>query len=132
MSYKTRVHYDDYEGLYAHESTAIVGYMERCDASELERIIREPPESHFSVKSQGMRDFIADVIAGKKTRPKHKKRSTEREDFEIYLRVRDLMDMGESRENAEAIVAKEIYKAESTVHKTYGRSQKRHFPKKAT
>ncbi|WP_031429852.1 hypothetical protein [Methylomicrobium agile] len=89
MTY-TRFSHDGYEGLYPHELIAIVGYMERRDASELERIIREPPKSPYSVKSQGMRDFIADVIAGKKTRPR-KKPSTERRDFEIALAIDDLM-----------------------------------------
>lgn len=130
MTYITRLPCHGYDGLFAHEVTAIVGYMERCDASELERIIREPPESRRSVRSQGMRDFIADVITGKKKRPKHQKRSTEREDIDVYFLVRDLMDVGETREVAEAIVAKKIHKAESTVHKAYGRTLKKHFPKK--
>jgi hypothetical protein len=130
MTY-TRFSHDGYEELYPHELIAIVGYIERCDARELERIIREPPKSPYRVKSQGMRDFIADVIAGKKTRPKHKKRSTEREDFEIYLRVRDLRDMNVTRENAEAIVGEEINKPQDTIHKAYSRMQKRYFSKKA-
>jgi hypothetical protein len=90
MTY-TRFSHDGYEGLYPHELIAIVGYMERCDASELERIIREPPKSPYSVKSQGMRDFVADVIAGKKKRPPRKKPSTERRDFEMALAIDDLM-----------------------------------------
>jgi hypothetical protein len=81
--------YDGYE-LYPYELPAVVGYMERRDASELERIIREPPESPYSVMSKGMRDFIADVIAGKKTRTR-KKASSERRDFEMALAIDDLM-----------------------------------------
>lgn len=112
MTYKTRVSYNGYDGLFAHEVTAIVGYMERNDPSELEFIIRQPPESHLSVRSQGMRDFIADVIAGKKKRFPRKKPSTERRDFEIALAIDDLifyegynLTSNRDKDGAAAIVA---------------------------
>ncbi|MGZ8943745.1 MAG: hypothetical protein ACXW00_13320 [Methylobacter sp.] len=128
MTYKTRVSYDGYEGLYSHEVTAIVGYMERNDPSELERIIREPPESRLSVRSQGMRDFIADVIAGKKKRNPRKKASTERRDFEIALAIDDLMffkgynlTSSRDKDGAAAIVAGRFSVSEEAAIKAYQR-----------
>lgn len=128
MTYKTRLPCHGYDGLFAHEIAAIVGYMERCDASELERIIRMPPESRLSVRSQGMRDFIADVIAGKKRRPPGKKPSTERRDFEMALAIDDLMffegyNLTSSREKdgAAAIVGERYGESEDTAIKAYQR-----------
>lgn len=136
MTYKTRVSYDGYEGLFIHESTAIVGYMDRNDSSELVRIIREPPESRLSIKSQGMRDFIADFVEGKISRSKGIKK--DREDFELFLHIRDLVDdnvplksnsKGDSR-TAFSITAEKFYPGqdkERAVEEAYKRIKKKYF-----
>jgi uncharacterized protein YoaH (UPF0181 family) len=129
---KTRMDYGEYKDLFPHEYTAIYYYLERHDAEPLGRVTSLDPKSHCGIKSQGMRDFISDVITRKITIPKHKKSSKALEDFDIYLKVRDLMDMSTtlnkmSKEKAIAIVASELRKSEGAIEDAYKRTRTRSF-----
>ncbi|MGH8497195.1 MAG: hypothetical protein ACRERV_00020 [Methylococcales bacterium] len=84
---QTRYSYCGYAGLFTDEFLTIVAYMELCDKKSLERIIRDPE----GVKSQGMRDFVADIVTGKLKRKPRKKKSTIRRDIDITLDINELM-----------------------------------------
>lgn len=114
--------YSAYDDLLYNELVAIVGYMERCDVTELESYIRNSPE-----QSQGMRDFIADIIAGKLKRPKNKRGTNARRDFEIYLDVRDLMDVLITTEAAIAQVAPKFNLSEDAIESAYKRTKRKEF-----
>lgn len=79
---ETKLIYGDYRSLEPYEYVAICHYMDRCYTTYIEALIRQG-----YVGSKGMRDFIADIVAGKVKRKKHKTASTEHKDMAVYMEV---------------------------------------------
>lgn len=129
---KTKLNYHGYELSFPHEAPVAVAYIERCDPLPLSELIKSDHPL-----SQGMKNFIADIITGELKRGNGRRATTEREDFDIYLAVRDLVDMGvplksnsKGGDTAISLVAKDRYpglEKEFAVEEAYKRIKKKHF-----
>ena len=126
---KTKLNYQGYELSFPHEAPVAVAYIERCDPLPLSELIKSD-----IVLSQGMKDFVADVVTGKLRRKPGQRRTTEREDFEIFLLIRDFMDEGCCFERAIAKTADILYpyasssrSKDETLKKAYDRINIKHF-----
>jgi hypothetical protein len=83
------VSYKNYRGLCTAESYIIKEYYETYDISLIANMVRLNADM-----TQGMRDFIGDILLGKIKRPNGKRTSERRRDKSIYREVTRLLEKG--------------------------------------
>ncbi len=99
----------DYKNLKYYEGIVIHRYFDDYALVNVEEILRSGEDI-----SQGMRDFIADILIKKVGRPPGKRSSTKERDGEIHLKVSFLLYRGykltsNAKSNGAAAIAGELF-----------------------
>ncbi|MGJ0484290.1 MAG: hypothetical protein ACR65R_07125 [Methylomicrobium sp.] len=121
-----RISIGEYKDLALWELSVLAAYRhEYFDIKPLAKIVRDGVEI-----SQGMRNFIADVMLGKVIRPNGKRSSTGYRDIRIYNEIMELINDGVSltsnaeRSGAAAIIGEKFGISEDAALKAYQKTRK--------
>jgi|APLak6261658528_1056013.scaffolds.fasta_scaffold64580_2 hypothetical protein len=119
------IDFGDYKALQIEESHMIDSYYGNYDLTPFAELLRKNKDM-----SQGMRDFIADILTGKIKRPNGKKASTINRDIEIMFMVDELLNGGMSLTSSKNIdgaassIAEKLHLTEEATLKAYQRAVK--------
>lgn len=108
----------EYINLSTIEYIIIHRYLNEWDMDALTGEVRHADET-----TQGMREFIADVMSGKITRPKGKKSLTMSRDIEIYKEIKHLLQKGDRITSAINTVAKNRHMTPDAVRHVHSKEE---------